>query len=34
VVGQTFPLTRAAQTHAAIAARALFGKTLLRTAAA
>jgi len=34
VVGQTFPLTRAAQAHAAIAGRAVFGKTLLRTAAA
>jgi len=34
VVGQTFPLTLAAQAHAAIAGRAVFGKTVLRTAAA
>jgi NADPH:quinone reductase len=33
VVGQTFPLTQAAQAHAAIAERAVFGKTLLRIAA-
>jgi NADPH:quinone reductase len=33
VVGQTLPLTQAAQAHAAIAERAVFGKTLLRIAA-
>jgi len=33
VVGQTFPLSQAAQAHAAIASRAVFGKTLLRIAA-
>jgi NADPH2:quinone reductase len=34
VIGQTFPLERAADAHAAIAARATVGKTLLRTRAA
>jgi NADPH2:quinone reductase len=34
VIGQTFPLERAADAHAAIAARATVGKTLLRTSAA
>jgi NADPH2:quinone reductase len=34
VIGQTFPLERAADAHAAIAARATIGKTLLRSAAA
>jgi NADPH2:quinone reductase len=29
VIGQTFPLTRAADAHAAIEGRAVFGKTLL-----
>ncbi len=31
VVGQTFPLARAADAHAAIQSRAVFGKTLLTT---
>lgn len=30
VIGQTFPLERAAEAHAAIEARGTFGKTLLR----
>ncbi len=34
VVGQTFPLDRAADAHAAIEARATVGKTLLRVAGA
>jgi NADPH2:quinone reductase len=34
VIGPTFPLERAADAHAAIAARATVGKTLLRTRAA
>jgi NADPH2:quinone reductase len=34
LVGQTFPLDRAAEAHAAIEARATIGKTLLRTRAA
>jgi NADPH2:quinone reductase len=34
VIGQTFPLDQAAAAHAAIAARATVGKTLLRTRAA
>jgi NADPH:quinone reductase len=29
VIGQTFPLARAADAHAAIERRAVFGKTLL-----
>jgi NADPH2:quinone reductase len=29
VIGQTFPLTRAADAHTAIERRAVFGKTLL-----
>ena len=31
VVGQTFPLARAAEAHAAIEPRTVFGKTLLVT---
>jgi NADPH:quinone reductase len=31
VIGQTFPLDRAADAHAAIEARTVFGKTLLTT---
>lgn len=34
LIGQTFPLERAADAHAAIAARATVGKTLLLTRAA
>jgi Zinc-binding dehydrogenase len=34
LVGQTFPLDRAAEAHAATEARATIGKTLLRTRAA
>jgi NADPH:quinone reductase len=31
VIGQTFPLARAADAHAAIEGREVFGKTLLLT---
>lgn len=31
MIGQTFPLTRAADAHAAIEARTVFGTTLLLT---